>query len=260
MKQGYIAVRPELEDVTMDAFRKAGERPLSRGLSGAIINVSLHGEGAIRGREQSDFRKRMEGLEIYHKKAVPEAYTRGSISQRLALVQGLMDTDGYIDANGTAIFSNTNEGIIDPFREVLRTLGYASTKVPWLNTGVGAKGPYKQGWKTTFRPIPSMNPFRLRDAEKVQEARYRSRLAGRITSIEQVESVPVRCIAVSDPDHLFLAGESMVPTHNCHRVPKAVEEVLYSVLEDSTLYTVMGRTVVIRWRTWKRWSRMQPGT
>ena len=35
-----------------------------------------------------------------------------------------------------------------------------------------------------------------------------------ITAIRPVASVPVRCITVDSPSHLYLAGESMIPTHN----------------------------------------------
>ena len=35
-----------------------------------------------------------------------------------------------------------------------------------------------------------------------------------IQSIEEVPSVPVRCIQVDSPSHLYLAGPSMIPTHN----------------------------------------------
>jgi len=36
----------------------------------------------------------------------------------------------------------------------------------------------------------------------------------KVTAIGPVESVPVRCIEVDDEAHLYLAGESMIPTHN----------------------------------------------
>jgi replicative DNA helicase len=36
----------------------------------------------------------------------------------------------------------------------------------------------------------------------------------KVTGITPVESVPVRCIEVDNPAHLYLAGESMIPTHN----------------------------------------------
>ena len=35
-----------------------------------------------------------------------------------------------------------------------------------------------------------------------------------VVSVEPVDSVPVKCIHVASPGHLFLAGEGMVPTHN----------------------------------------------
>lgn len=35
-----------------------------------------------------------------------------------------------------------------------------------------------------------------------------------ITAVEQCVSVPVRCIAVDSPSHLYLAGQGLIPTHN----------------------------------------------
>jgi replicative DNA helicase len=35
-----------------------------------------------------------------------------------------------------------------------------------------------------------------------------------IEAIRRVASVPVRCITVDSPNHLYLAGETMIPTHN----------------------------------------------
>ena len=36
----------------------------------------------------------------------------------------------------------------------------------------------------------------------------------KLSAIRPMESVPVRCIEVDDETHLYLAGESMIPTHN----------------------------------------------
>lgn len=35
-----------------------------------------------------------------------------------------------------------------------------------------------------------------------------------IKKIEEIESVPVKCIQVDNTDHLYLAGKSLIPTHN----------------------------------------------
>jgi replicative DNA helicase len=36
----------------------------------------------------------------------------------------------------------------------------------------------------------------------------------KVVTIEPVETVPVRCVEVDNDDHLYLAGRSMIPTHN----------------------------------------------
>lgn len=36
----------------------------------------------------------------------------------------------------------------------------------------------------------------------------------KVSSVEPVQSVPVRCIEVAAADHLYLAGRAMIPTHN----------------------------------------------
>ena len=42
----------------------------------------------------------------------------------------------------------------------------------------------------------------------------RGAVAWKVTVVNPIESVPVRCIEVDDEAHLYLAGESMIPTHN----------------------------------------------
>lgn len=36
----------------------------------------------------------------------------------------------------------------------------------------------------------------------------------RIVSVEKVENAKMRCIAIDSPDHLYLAGHALIPTHN----------------------------------------------
>lgn len=58
-----------------------------------------------------------------------------------------------------------------------------------------------------------------------------------VQSIEPVESVPVRCIAVDSDDHLFLAGPAMRVTHNTH---------LYKTPELHNAYATLTRNLVKR--------------
>lgn len=55
--------------------------------------------------------------------------------------------------------------------------------------------------------VDGASTFRLRGHQNIYPTRYVSR-------VEEVESVPVRCITVDSPSSLFLVGEQFVPTHN----------------------------------------------
>ena len=56
-------------------------------------------------------------------KHIPGAYFRASSEARLALLQGLVDSDGHIAKNGAGEFSNTNKRLIWGFVELASSLG-----------------------------------------------------------------------------------------------------------------------------------------
>ena len=153
-------------------------------------------------------------------KHIPREYMRGSLTQRLALLQGLMDTDGCIDQNGRCEFTQVREHIARDLLELARSLGWRAT----FRKGVSSMRGVEMGPKFIVRfqheSGSGLSAFRLqRKAERAAAhgiaRRKSSRGAWRsIVDIVPVESVAVRCIRVDNADHLFLAGEAMVPTHN----------------------------------------------
>ena len=164
-------------------------------------------------------------------KHIPAPYLRASVVQRLALLQGLMDTDGYINpASGQCEFTATNERLALQFRELAHTLG--------LKTGLHEGDATLNGrvvsrkWRVTFNPPADLSVFRLSRKLAHQRARHgRRRLSAdrRIISCAPVASVPVRCISVASSSHLYLAGRSMVPTHNS---PLSAGIGLYGLIAD----------------------------
>ena len=149
-------------------------------------------------------------------KHIPPIYLRASIAQRLALLQGLMDTDGSINPDGgTCEFSTIDQVLVDGMMELLASLGIKA-RCQLRPAGASSKGtrPY---WRITFTAYADRPVFALsRKASRLRApgstaTRARRR---RIVSIERVPSVPVRCIEVDSPGHLFLAGHGMIPTHN----------------------------------------------
>jgi hypothetical protein len=61
-------------------------------------------------------------------KHIPEVYLTASPEQRLALLQGLMDTDGTMDpGKGRATFSGMNRGLVEDAALLARSLGFRAT-------------------------------------------------------------------------------------------------------------------------------------
>ena len=154
----------------------------------------------------------LRGLGVLGEKHIPAGYLRASLAQRLALLQGLMDSDGTVGRTATAEFYNTNERLARETSELLRTLGYA----PTLRTKTDDRETrYLDLWKVGFTPRPEAPAFRLkRKLARCKTQPVRKHDWRAIVSIEPVDSVAVRCVKVDAVDSLYLAGEGMVVTHN----------------------------------------------
>lgn len=151
------------------------------------------------------------GLNLYRNKHVPPIYLRGSREQRLALLQGLMDTDGTCNKSGSVSFTNMNRGLTEAVAELARSLGSKcaiQTRLAKLN-GESCGAAWLVKW------TPDYPVFRLK--RKLDRQNFTTRRTTKfhyIVACEQIKPVPMRCITVSSQSGLFLAGESMIPTHN----------------------------------------------
>lgn len=146
-------------------------------------------------------------------KRIPGNYLRASEDQRRELLRGLCDTDGtlYGKAKRAVQFAQADEGLARQVAELARSLGY-KVRVRFKAND------HKGCWSVLFTIYSGSEAFAL--PRKVdlpcRDTPTRSGETGYlyVHAIEPVPSVPVRCIRVSSEDHLFLAGEGMVPTHN----------------------------------------------
>jgi deoxycytidine triphosphate deaminase len=154
----------------------------------------------------------LRNLGMMDGKYVPRPYLEASIGQRTALLQGLMDTDGYVDdVAGRCEFTSVNEALADGVVELAASLGFRPIKSEGRATLNGIdKGPKYRVKFTPDRPV-----FRLRRKllrQKPPDARFHRFRA--IDVVRDVASVPVRCIQVGSPRGVFLATRSFIPTHN----------------------------------------------
>lgn len=157
----------------------------------------------------------LKKLGVIKNKHIPEKYLRASMSQRLALLQGLMDSDGSCSKGGNCHFSNCSPAIVAGIDELLWSLGIKHQFRPHRASCIykGEKR-FSDSWKTSFTTaIPCFRLPRKLSRQK------RSGLSGetlshQIVKITKVAPRLMRCLTVDSPSHLYLCGKSMVPTHN----------------------------------------------
>ena len=165
-----------------------------------------------RGGKEVSFKAKAAQLGVLKNKHIPAIYLRSSASQRLALLQGLLDTDGYSNSTGNCEFCSISERLACDFLELALTLGIKA----YLKEGRATIGGRDCGKKFRVRFTTSLPVFRLaRKIKAVAGRQAKFRVDHRfIDEVSPITSVPVRCIAVDSESHLYLAGRSFIPTHN----------------------------------------------
>ena len=149
---------------------------------------------------------------VLNGKHIPDAYLYSSVEQRRALIQGLMDSDGYVDKKGSAEYCQVRKQIADGMAFLLRSMGVKvnvrESEAKLYGRVTGSR------YRLTFKPYKHQNLVTLpRRAERVQEQR-RKPIPRVIKDVRRVAPVDARCITVAAEDGLYLVGETMVVTHN----------------------------------------------
>ena len=165
-------------------------------------------------RDNSTVEEVLKAIGLLGDKHIPVAYQRASEPQRRALLAGLLDTDGTVTAGGCPQFTTTSRRLADDVYELIVGLGY---RVGVSRKTVRGKSEMSStAYTLTFSSDEDV--FRLsRKVIRHKEARARQfqrRDSRFIVDVRPVPSVPVRCVEVANPEHLYLAGRSMIPTHN----------------------------------------------
>jgi len=150
-------------------------------------------------------------------KHIPDDYMLSDRNQRLDLLKGLIDSDGYIDQKGNCRFYNTNIELAKQTEKLIRSLGYKTTYREYIPTLNGISCSKVADVRFTPREdvcTISFKTQRIKHKEIENISKYRNQW-NYIKKIEKLEnSVPVRCITVDSPDSLYLIGNTFIKTHN----------------------------------------------
>lgn len=153
-------------------------------------------------------------------KFVPAQYLINSQEVRLQMLQGLMDTDGYVDQQGVTVqFNSSSRQLALDVQFIAMSLGANATiksKIPSY-THQGERRQGKRHYTVHLRLPPSVEPFaycaakreRVRPKSKYQPRRF-------ITAVTPVGRKPAQCIQVAHASHLYVTDDFIV-THNTVR-------------------------------------------
>jgi phage terminase large subunit-like protein len=161
------------------------------------------------------FQSALVRLGVLNEKHLPPAYLRAPICDRLELLRGLMDTDGHATKAGQCEFTTTSEVIALGVMELVRSLGFKPSMTSGRATLYGRDcGPKYRIQFCAYADLPVFHVSRKAERLKPAPAFATRASTRQVVSVARTPSVPVRCIQVDSLSHLYLAGESMVPTHN----------------------------------------------
>ena len=169
----------------------------------------------------------LRALRLLGNKHIPAEYMRGSLEQRLALLHGLMDTDGEVSKSGQCVFHNKDEALVHQVVELLRSLGKkAQIRSYWCDGYHGATWMHRVCFKMKQA---ALMPRKRERAYTPTDKQSRS-----FTVTKTDRRGAVQCITVARKDGLFLVGREYVVTHNSEQQAKQAEskpEIYDSVFE-----------------------------
>lgn len=150
-------------------------------------------------------------------KFIPEKYLFNTIENRVALLQGLMDSDGCANKNGSSEFASKSKRLAENVVFLVRSLGGFASISENKSGYKKADGQYVdcgKRYRVTISLCDNTIPlFRLQ--RKQQRVHYRTEPQQHIfiVNAEYVGEKQAQCIMVDSDEHLYLT-EDFIVTHN----------------------------------------------
>ena len=163
--------------------------------------------------------RELKNLNLIGNKHIPDEYiTTTSYNQRLELLRGIMDTDGYWNKTRSRAVLNTTQWWFA--RDVIKLLSSLGIKASMHEHTAKGFGLTKKAWYIDF--LPKDNPFLVRNQDIHYPSITKKGDHKYIKSVERIDSVPTQCIVVDSPDHTYLYGYWFTKTHNSNDLSKKV--------------------------------------
>lgn len=145
-----------------------------------------------------DLKEPLAALGLYGTKSktkfIPELYLYNSTLIRERLLQGLLDTDGYINDKGLFEYSTVSENLYNSFQELVYSLGIRTNPLKYTRDN-----DHESYLDTPIYRITELKGYKYGD--KIVDV------------IKTGKTTKMRCIKVSNPDELYIT-DGFIATHN----------------------------------------------
>ena len=171
--------------------------------------IAMRVDGAQHGMAPCVVADTLRAMQLVDDAHIPTAYLRASQRQRRELLAGVLDIAGTLDPAGSPQITLTDRRLAEDVRELIHSLGY---RTAYDERAVAGRRSVRVTFATdddvfTLERKQLEHKVRRDASALVRQHRY-------VVAVEPVDPVPVRCVEIAHPSHLYLASESMIPTHN----------------------------------------------
>lgn len=154
------------------------------------------------------FLEQLRQLNLFNNKHIPDIYLRASIEQRKALLQGLIDSDGFVHpTKGETEFCNKNKRLAEGVLELVHSLGIKARLCK--NKSFLYKKQCVDRYRIKFYYDESaLLPRKRQYCKNGKRTPYRyieAKFHGYGNTV---------CIEIAHNSHIYLCGKAMIPTHN----------------------------------------------
>ena len=198
LPNGHTLVKMEGYDWRVSAGRGAAAlREAGAHLRGTLQRLGLGGKGS-------------------HEKFVPDIYRYNTVEVRLAVLQGILDTDGFVDQRGQPAIEQTSEQLARDIEEIVQSLGGSVlTHLRAINGYRAKDGRFitcRPVWRQAIRVPDGSKLFRLKRKREICRPKRKSghRM---FRTVEFARRTETQCIELDSERQLYLT-DGFIPTHN----------------------------------------------
>jgi len=215
----FSTARSEMLDRILERATPAFALRAAGGYDWRIVQTAGAHRAGVAGVTSNGLMDSLRSLGLWGTRAeskfIPDVYLNASRADRVELLRGLMDTDGWCEGWGSMRFCSTSERMARQVAGLVRSLG-GWCSIRSRRTTYSSGGARKVG-RTAFvcnvhHPDPKALFHLSAKRDRAQPA-PRRRWRPVFTAIEPIGMAETQCIAVTHPSRLYVTDDYVV-THN----------------------------------------------